>query len=69
MAGGILSTGVEEVVSDAHDWGELAVVEPGDEAVAWVESAFSLEPEAFSAFRHFARLFWNQTWRWGENES
>lgn len=64
MVGGILSTGVEEVVSEAQDWGELALVEPGDDAVAWVESAppFSLEPEAFSAFRHFALRFWNQTW-------
>lgn len=61
MFGGIFSTGVE-AVSEAQDCGELAVVEPGDEAVAWVESAFSLEPEAFSAFRHLALRFWNQTY-------
>lgn len=34
MVGGTFSTGVEEVVSDAHDCGELAFVEPGEEAVA-----------------------------------
>lgn len=62
MVGGIFSTGVE-VVSEAQDCGELAVVEPGDEAVACVESGpFSLEPDAFSAFRHLALRFWNQTW-------
>ena len=67
VLGGILSTGVEEVVSEAQDCGELAVVEPGDEAVAWVESPpLSPEPEAFSAFRHFARRFWNQTCISGE---
>ena len=33
IGGGALSTGVE-VVSEAHDCGELALVEPGDEAVA-----------------------------------
>lgn len=57
IVGGIFSTGVEEVVSEAQDCGELAVVEPGDEAVACVESAFSLVPEAFSAFRHLALRF------------
>ena len=61
MVGGILSTGVEAVVSDAQDCGELAFVEPGDDAVAWAESDLSPEPDAFSAFLHFALRFWNQT--------
>ena len=64
MEGGIFSTGVvEEVLLEAQDCGELAVVEPGDEAWAWAESVppFSEpEPDAFSAFRHFALRFWNQ---------
>ena len=58
MVGGTLSMGVDEVVSDAHDCGELALVEPGEDAVAWLESPpLSLELEAFSALRHFARRF------------
>ena len=62
MVGGILSTGVEEVVSEAQDCGELALVEPGEEAVAWVESVpLSLDSDAFSALRHLALRFWNQT--------
>ena len=60
--GGAFSMGVEEVVSEAHDCGEEAFVDPGEDAVAWPESdPLSPEPDAFSAFRHFARLFWNQT--------
>lgn len=58
MLGGIFSTGVE-VVSEAQDCGELALVDPGDEA--WTESPLSPEPDAFSALRHLALLFWNQT--------
>lgn len=62
MVGGTFSMGVEVVVSEAQDCGELALVEPGDEAVAWAESVpLSLEPAAFSALRHLALLFWNQT--------
>lgn len=61
--------GVEDVVSEAHDCGEEAFVDPGEEAVAWPESEpFSPEPDAFSAFRHFARLFWNQTWKSREKD-
>ncbi len=41
-------------VSEAHDCGLLALVEPGDEAVA--SEPFSPEV-AFSAFLHLARLF------------
>ena len=58
---------VPEVVSDAQDWGLLALVEPGDEAVAWFDSEpLSDEPpdpdDAFSALRHLARRFWNHTY-------
>ncbi len=41
-------------VSEAQDWGLLALVEPGEEAVA--SDPFSPEV-AFSAFLHLARLF------------
>ena len=34
IVGGTFSTGVEEVVSEAQDCGELALVEPGEDAVA-----------------------------------
>jgi len=55
--------GVEDVVSEAQDCGDEALVDPGEEAVAWPESdPLSPDPEAFSAFRHFALLFWNQTY-------
>lgn len=58
ILGGIFSTGVE-VVSEAQDWGELALVDPGEEACT--ESPLSPELDAFSALRHLALLFWNQT--------
>ena len=53
------------VVSEAQDWGLLALVDPGDEAVACVDSeplSDELPPpdppaDAFSALRHFARRF------------
>lgn len=53
---------VPEVVSEAQDCGLLALVDPGEEAVAWFDSEpLSEEPpepdDAFSALRHFARLF------------
>ena len=52
---------VPEVVSEAQDCGLLALVEPGDEAVAWFDSEpLSDDPppeDAFSALRHFARRF------------
>lgn len=51
------------VVSEAQDCGLLALVEPGEEAVA--SKPFSLPPDVlsyFSALRHLALLFWNHTY-------
>ena len=53
------------VVSDAQDCGLLALVEPGEDAVAWLDSEpLSDDPppddpeaDAFSALRHFALRF------------
>ena len=71
-AGVALSSWLLLVVSDAHDCGLLAVVLPGEEAVAVLFSELPLcvlpslcvdAAAAFSAFLHFALLFWNHTLR------
>lgn len=55
MGGGVGTVGVVlSTDSEAHDCGLLAVVDPGEDAVA--SDPFSPEV-AFSAFLHFARLF------------
>ena len=46
-----------EVVSEAHDCGLLAFVDPGDEAVACNSDLSEPDAAAFSALRHFARRF------------
>lgn len=79
LGGGVLSgvsvlsavgaVGVELVEpSEALGWGLLAVLLPGEDAVAVLLSRELVLPSfdaaaAFSAFRHFALLFWNHTCR------
>ena len=69
---GVLSAGAVGVelveLSEALGWGLLAVLLPGEEAVAVLLSEELPLPSfvaaaAFSAFLHLALLFWNQTWK------